>query len=356
MRNIPDKVDGVDSLSGAEYTSHKNAPLNVIIASDQTPTSSDSYQLAKAVSMAAANGNYFTDTGVSSAANYIHLLPRTGNVPPPKYEPGMQVRFMPAYSNNSSTVQLKVSSFLAKYVSFKRATNPVTYPPYCPMGTLDTDKWYTATYLLHPNGINYYWSLDAIEGADIGDLAITDRELASDCVTTPKIANEAVTNANLADNIQLDKISGGTLDIGDLELDGTSARYGASPKYTQMSENGITYGGTTYGDATVPSLRWFTFYISAAGGDWSNVSDSYYLTTKEVDTNIPFNAGTPPLSVNVTYTYSGNLYSASATCRFEDNGGDITISSIRVPYSMNGSITSGTNFRIHFAMSGSNLA
>ena len=288
MKNIPDKVDGVDSLSGADYTSHKNEPLNVITASGQTPSASDSYQTAKAISMAAANGNYFYDNGTSSTVNYVHLQPRSGNVTPHQYEFGMQVRFMPSNANTSQTVILKVGTLAALYVSFDRETNPATYPPVCPIGTLDTSKFYTATYSLHPNGSNRYWSLNSIESADIAEGAITSREIGTSAVSSSKIATGSVTNDKMYGDLQLDKISG-----GDLVIDSGGDRVAFSKnnlKYGQVSEpnaefnkDGIRFSGTGSPGNIEPYNRIATYNIKtqiAAGT--TSLSDA---TTRTADSH-----------------------------------------------------------------------
>lgn len=104
MRNVPDKTNGVDTLSAPELNDIKNEEQNFITSAGIALTSADVTQIAKSVAVYAAGSDFYTDSG---AANTYVLTAVGSKHTPPAYFVGMRVRFQPDNANTgASTVNV----------------------------------------------------------------------------------------------------------------------------------------------------------------------------------------------------------------------------------------------------------
>lgn len=91
MQNIPTKTDGATTLPAVEFNQIPDELENAITQTGQALTSSDLSQLSKAMSVYAAGGDYYTDTGAADA----YVLSVIGSKQAPiAYFTGMRVRFI----------------------------------------------------------------------------------------------------------------------------------------------------------------------------------------------------------------------------------------------------------------------
>lgn len=103
MRDITTKTPG-SSLTADEFNDIPGELENAITSTDITLSAADLFQLAKAISIYAARGDYYEDDGVADA----YVLNTVGNLKAPNsYEDGMRARFKAANSNTgASTVSV----------------------------------------------------------------------------------------------------------------------------------------------------------------------------------------------------------------------------------------------------------
>lgn len=103
MRDITTKTPG-SSLTADEFNDIPGELENAITSTDITLSAADLFQLAKAISIYAARGDYYEDDGVADA----YVLNTVGDLKAPNsYEDGMRARFKAANSNTgASTVSV----------------------------------------------------------------------------------------------------------------------------------------------------------------------------------------------------------------------------------------------------------
>jgi hypothetical protein len=104
MQNIPTKTDGVSTLPAAEFNQIPDELENAITNTGQTLTSGTLTQISKAMSIYAAGGSFYTDSGAANA----YVLSVVGSKQPPHaYFNGMEVKFLPGNANTgASTVNV----------------------------------------------------------------------------------------------------------------------------------------------------------------------------------------------------------------------------------------------------------
>lgn len=220
MKEIPVKNDGISELGADEFNPSQNELENAVTSSGQTLNENDDFQLSKAMVANATHGDYYTDVGT---VNAVGLVPIDANVVQSSIEYGTRVRFKPAFTNTSTVVTLTLGSLASGKLSKYRPEKTGGFYA-VPVSDLDVDKIITAVYTASAYGTpTDYWLIDAIENVDLQDGCVDQRVIASASVGTTELINESVTsskipdlgvpNAKLAADIQLDKISGGTLDI-----------------------------------------------------------------------------------------------------------------------------------------------
>ena len=121
---------------------------------------------------------------------------------------------------------------------------------------------------------------NSIARNSIQDLAVNSSKLDSSSVVGSKIATGAVSNTKLNNDIQLDKISGGDLDIVGtgferIQLDETSLKLGIDGAPNQeITRQGIIFAGTNNPGNLSPPLRWAVIEVSAKLDGSSK--DSFY--------------------------------------------------------------------------------
>jgi len=105
MKNIPVKVDGVDSLSGAEFNPNQEELENAVTASDQTLDEGNENQLGEAMGRYGSGGaDFYQDSGAVNA----YILTGVGSfIKPAVYFDGMSVKFYTANTNTGpSTINV----------------------------------------------------------------------------------------------------------------------------------------------------------------------------------------------------------------------------------------------------------
>lgn len=248
MQNISNIVDATNEVNAGQFKEVCGEEENLILSSGQTLSQSDLLQIAKAIAIYSARGDAYTDTGTQ---NNITLTPVAAMAYPPSYVVGLRVRFSPAYTNTIAQVNMRIAALGNAYLCDR--TLPSGQNPTIETSWLVVGKWYTAIYSY--SGTHYYWKLEVPEQDDfttfcipqgaLASQAVTSSNLATGCVVNFAIGSEAVTNDKVYADIQLNKISGGTLAFSDITMGGTSLRYGAvSEPNTRIEREGITFSGT----------------------------------------------------------------------------------------------------------------
>lgn len=104
MRNIPTKVDGVDTLPAEEFNEFASETENAILASGQILSAGTTDLLAKAMTMHAASSDFYTDSG--TADSYVLTPVATFNAPFQLTE-GLRIGWLPGNTNTgASTVNV----------------------------------------------------------------------------------------------------------------------------------------------------------------------------------------------------------------------------------------------------------
>ncbi|MEK0324568.1 MAG: hypothetical protein QQN63_02595 [Nitrosopumilus sp.] len=99
MLNIPTKVDGVDTLSAAEFNSSNNELKNFITSSGQGLSAGDLFQIAKSSAAYAGSGTTYADSG--SVNSYI-LSPFASFQAVNGYTEGLLVKFLSITANTGA--------------------------------------------------------------------------------------------------------------------------------------------------------------------------------------------------------------------------------------------------------------
>ena len=100
MQNIPTKTDGVANLPAAEFNQIPDEMEQAIIDSGQTLSGGTLDQISKAMSIYAAGGDFYTDSGAADA----YVLSVIGSKKAPvAYFVGMAVRFLPGNANTGAS-------------------------------------------------------------------------------------------------------------------------------------------------------------------------------------------------------------------------------------------------------------
>jgi hypothetical protein len=120
MRNIPHKITG-DDLTADEFNDIPTEEENLITSTGQTLTAGDLYQIAKAVAMYAAVGDFYVDSG--SANDYI-LTAVSPLQAPTQYMDGFRVRFRIGHTNTGSAT-INVNSLGIKNIVKEDGITPL---------------------------------------------------------------------------------------------------------------------------------------------------------------------------------------------------------------------------------------
>lgn len=103
MKDIPQKVNG-DFLDASEWNTVYDEQKNIILSTSQTLSESDVFQIAKAMAIYAAKGDYYEDTGTADA--YVLSVPDSKKAPI-IYSDGLRARFKVGNTNTgASTVNI----------------------------------------------------------------------------------------------------------------------------------------------------------------------------------------------------------------------------------------------------------
>jgi len=100
MQNIPTKTDDVSVLPADEFNQMATEMENIITNTGQALTSSDLSQISKAISIYAAGGDFYTDSGTADA----YVLNLIGSKQSPTaYFVGMRARFVVGAANTGAS-------------------------------------------------------------------------------------------------------------------------------------------------------------------------------------------------------------------------------------------------------------
>lgn len=105
MRNIATKTTG-SSLTADEFNDIPTELENAITSTGITLSAADLTQLSQAISVYAAGGAFYTDSGSSTL---YQLTPIGSKVAPPDYFTGMSVSFVPGSTNTTTTPSVNVA-------------------------------------------------------------------------------------------------------------------------------------------------------------------------------------------------------------------------------------------------------
>lgn len=120
MQNIPTKVDGVSTLPASEFNNMVNSLENAITDCGQTLSLADEHQLSKSMSIYAAGGDFYTDSG--TANNYV-LTAVGAKQTPIAYINGMRVRFKPGFANAAGASNVNVAGLGVKSIKDSAGTS-----------------------------------------------------------------------------------------------------------------------------------------------------------------------------------------------------------------------------------------
>lgn len=309
MRDIPNQVNGIDSLDDYEYNDVKNEIRNAITNTGQTLSSGDLHQLSKSMAESAAYNDAYTDIGTQ---NNIVLDTQGSMQFPQSYVEGLRVRFRPAFVNSSSSVTARVGTLSTVPVSSSPSDSPAVIP-----SSLNTNLYYEMVYTSTPNGLSKYFLITSMVQEDflVPD-TISSTELKNNSVIKSKIANSSVDNDKLDDDIQLDKISGGSLGFTEssetILLDSSRMKLGTDVQpYVDIKRRGIRFDGSgSPGSVSGVFGRWAIYNVAAAISGASAVDP---LWVSDVDTTAyPSSVVDDHLhSLGTIYTFSGDGFSTS---------------------------------------------
>lgn len=252
MESLNAIIDATNQVTAAEFKRRSEELENLVLNTGQSHNPSDTGQTEKSICEYAGRGDYYQDNGTT---NNIVLAPIGSMKYPTALTHGLRVRFKPANANTSTSVTLTIGSLGSNDVS----ENIISPAPSVAVGRLDTDRVYTA--VLVRNGVTDYWLLettikdgdllnDCVNTSNIKDSAVTSQKMAPGAVKTNNILFQNVTNDKMAGDLQLDKISGGTLSLSSgneaLSQSVSLLKYGpvAKPNFS-VSRKGIRCGGTS---------------------------------------------------------------------------------------------------------------
>lgn len=120
MRNIPTKSTG-DSLSAAEFNDIPGEEENLITDTSQSLTDADLHQMSKAMSIYAAAGDFYTDSGSGNTYTLTRVAPLQA---PIQYIDGMSVRFRISHTNTGAA-QVNVNSLGLKNILRSDRVSPI---------------------------------------------------------------------------------------------------------------------------------------------------------------------------------------------------------------------------------------
>lgn len=397
MENLTDNINAGNDIDANEMKQVTGELENTILSSGITLSDGDLAQLAKAVADYAGRGDYYTDNGITEA---FDLSPIGSMRYPETIVLGQRVRFIPKFSITtlSTSTTLAIASGTTAPVSTVRLDNGET-------PTISTSMWNTKVYSLvytqTPDTLTKYWYVDslveeedlqpnAVAGVALQSDSVTTSKILDSNVTTDKIANLNVTNAKLAADIQLDKISGGTLDFSEVELDGnslefndgtasilisksaitmadtgessqvttTQGRFGlVSDVYSKIGEKGLTFTGTNQPGNAVTDQRMFEYSGAGLATGWSSVDTHKYInSTVALTTTIPYSASTPVINAFLTYDNSTFKYTVPVSAVVTNNGGFVQFTALMGEFLVNPNTAgSSSGHLLHFWLEASNL-
>lgn len=283
MQDISAVIDATNGVNASEFKQVCGEEENFIESAGITLNQSDTTQIGKAAAVYAGSADAYNDISVS--ANLISLSPIGNKKYPPAYSYGLRVRFRPAFSNTITQPNIKLPGMANVPLGTRTVTTPTL--PTVAVGFLNTSKWYTAVYTT--NGLIDYFRLEniiesydlplnVIEEGNIDSLAVTNNKLGVGAVSTSKIQDGVVTNVKLASDIQLDKISGGTLGISSggvtLVMTASGISYSGTDRQSRLKDTGVTFITTSPG---ITVYMWRTKF-DIDSGDLSYSSGDKLLT------------------------------------------------------------------------------
>jgi hypothetical protein len=120
MADVANKVTG-NTYIATEFNQNNSDIKNVIANSGQTPSSSDAFQISKAVANYSAHGDHYTDSGAADA--YV-LAAQGSKQAPTAYADGLRVRFTPGNTNTGAST-INVASLGVKNIKTPAGNDPV---------------------------------------------------------------------------------------------------------------------------------------------------------------------------------------------------------------------------------------
>lgn len=112
MQNIPLKSDGSSTLPASEFNQIADELENIITSTGISLSGSDVNQIAKSIANYAANGNFYTDSGVADA--YV-LTVIGNNKAPTAYRNGLKTTFKVGNTNTGAST-INVASLGVKNI------------------------------------------------------------------------------------------------------------------------------------------------------------------------------------------------------------------------------------------------
>jgi hypothetical protein len=159
-------VDGSPPQLDSDNLNGKKTEINNLIStSGQTPSDGVLDQMPKAVSMYAARGDFYTDSGSANA----YIASTVGSqVAPITYENGMRVRFVPA-NNNTGASTVNVDGLGIKDIKLADGTDPQA--DVIVSGTELRLRYDGTDFVIQDESINTLKDLDTFHGLPINSIS-----------------------------------------------------------------------------------------------------------------------------------------------------------------------------------------
>lgn len=348
MQNITNVIDSTNGLQASQMKEVCGEEENLILSTGMTLSESDLGQIAKAIAVYSSRGDFYNDTGIVNAINLspvgLMKYPQTAQI-----VKGTRVRFSPAFDTNSTSVTLSIASGSTYPVSTKLLEDgdSVSISP-----GLDSGKIYEATLTTRPDGsLTHWWVNSFVEEHFLRPQSVGISQIQQEAVITSKILDENVTNAKLAEDIQLNKISGGTLAFSKLNMQGTVLRYGTvSEPNVQMSADGFRFAGVGSAGNITPDIKIASYSIASqvasatlfdsttrtADGHEHRLGQGYTFATP-FDTEIPNGRVIFLGAISYIATTTGQTMTAPVILQMGDGATNQEISTMSVHHARQGS-------------------
>lgn len=328
MKSIPIQQDNVTQLSADDFNEIPRESENMIQSADITLSSGDLSQLAKASAVYAHGGDFWVDSG-SSSANVINLSTVGSRKEPPELFEGMRFRFKAEYTNTAVSVSFKPGALELGAISKVQVPNGGS--PEIEIGDIVAGNYYEVFWDKTPDGNDGYYRLLGLPASMITDGTILvesgnnkwEQSNSRLLYRDETAANDFEESFFQPSGAVLTKVTptdsfGATVSAESTIHESTSDDYD-----TTHDANGIGFGGTGHPNSLQTSRvskTWESLTSSGIGPFLTPVSGTVWAATNMFSTGIPTSSRIFDSFVDYTDA-SGDQWSAPCILKKVANGG-----------------------------------